>query len=351
MLWVGIAPAAEIEWKPQTRVLIAEGGGYGRIARVGEERLLCAYSRRGAIEVRGSADDGKTWSRGFEAGRWEHGQLTNAELLVRSDGEVWCFFNRRPSRRSPEAAKFSVGFFRSRDQGVTWSAPEMLYEAGHDFGNGCWEPAGIELPDGRVQVYFANEGPYRESNEQEITMVATADGGKSWAEPQTVSFRAGSRDGMPVPTLLPEVGGIAVAIEDNGLGGAFKPVILGTSWTGSWSGGPVEGESRQRWSALREPLAAKTYAGAPYLRWLRRGVTVLSFQLAESGDMADSRMAVCLGNGRARDFGEPAFPFPEGEGQLWNSLFVKNEHTITAVTQARIDGRAGVWAIDGEVGH
>lgn len=341
--------AAQLEWQPETRVLIAERGSYARIARIGEDHLLCAYSRRGGIRTRRSRDNGRTWGDEREVGNWRHGALTNAELLVRRNGEVWCFFNRRPSRDAPDSARYAVGLFRSPDGGRTWGEPEVLYLAGREFANGCWEPAGLELPDGELQVYFANEGPYRDSNEQEISMLRSRDGGKTWSKPVTVSFRKDSRDGMPVPVLLPEVKGIAVAIEDNGLRGTFKPVIVASAWTRAWSGGPVAGESPKRWPALADPLPAATYAGAPYLRRLRDGVTVLSFQVAASGEMRDSRMAVCLGNGRAQQFGKPSFPFPEGRGQLWGSLFAKDGKTITAVTDATLDGKRGIWAVDGVV--
>lgn len=353
-LLLAISPllAAEIEWRPETRVLIAERGGYGRIARTAEGHLLCAYARRGVMMVKESSDGGRTWGEPREVGGWKDGALANAELLVRRDGELWCFFNRRPNRGSPDEARSAVGFFRSRDHGRSWGAETVLYETGrtHRGEDGCWEPVGLELPDGEIHVYFADEFPYPESNDQQITLLRSRDGGESWSEPLAVSYREGARDGMPVPVLLPEVKGIAMAIEDNGLRGSFKPVIVASSWIdGGWKSAPIRGESPQRWPALAERLPARAYAGAPYLRWLRDGVTVLSFQLAANGEMKDSRMAVALGDGRARDFGALSFPFPEGERQLWNSLFVKDEETVLAVSEATLDGVRGIWVVEGKV--
>ncbi|MBB5352516.1 hypothetical protein HNR46_002762 [Haloferula luteola] len=345
---LGVVSAAEIDWQEESRTLVAEGGGYGRIARIDGERWMCAYSRRGAIQVRFTEDGGLHWGVEQEVGREEGAGLTNAEVLVRKNGEIWCFFNRRPREGSSDP--FAVGFFRSADGGRKWGKPEVIYEAGKEFENGCWEPAALELASGEVQVYFANEGPYRDSNEQEISLLRTQNGGRSWSEAETVAFRSGHRDGMPVPVALPEVNGIAVAIEDNGLRGTFKPVILGTSAErGGWKDGVVDSASFHRWRALKEPLAARAYAGAPYLRWVRKGVTVLSFQLAENGEMRDSRMAVCLGNGKAQDFETPSFPFPEGRGQLWNALFVVDAHTVMAITEASLDGKRGIWTIEGTV--
>lgn len=347
-----VLTAAEIEWQPETRVLIAEHGGYGRIARTKAGHLLCAYSRRGHLMVKESPDDGRRWSEARTVGTWKHGALANAELLVRRNGEVWCFFNRRPHRGAPDEARSAVGFFRSRDDGRTWSEAEILYEAGRTQRgeDGCWEPVGLELPDGEIQVYFANEFPYPDDNDQEITMLRSRDGGREWSEPLAVSYRDGSRDGMPVPVLLPEVKGIAMAIEDNGLRGTFKPVIVASSWVdGGWKEAPVGGDSPKRWPALAERLPAQAYAGAPYLRLLRKGITVLSFQLAENGEMRDSRMVVALGDGRARNFGPLSRPFPDGGRQLWNSLFVKDENTVVAVSEATLDGRRGIWSVEGRV--
>ena len=40
--------------------------------------------------------------------------------------------------------------------------------AGAEARDGCWEPAMAQLPDGEVQLFFANESPYRQSSEQEL---------------------------------------------------------------------------------------------------------------------------------------------------------------------------------------
>lgn len=73
-----------------------------------------------------------------------------------------------------------------------------LCQAGHEFANGCWEPSAVLLPSGEIQLFFANEGPYTHSDEQEISLLRSYDNGYSWSHhPETVSFRSGRRDGMP----------------------------------------------------------------------------------------------------------------------------------------------------------
>lgn len=178
------------------------------------------------------------------------------------------------------------------------------------------------------------------------------DNGMQWEAAEKISFRKGSRDGMPVPVLSNDGTTIAMAIEDNGLGGNFKPVIVASRANkGGWREGVIDGDSSRRWSALSKPLAPTVYAGAPYLRQFPGGPFVLSYQLAESGNMNLSRMAVSLGNKNARNFGQPSFPFSvdQGAAQLWNSLFIKNVTTVTAVSQTSQNGVHGIWAVDGKV--
>lgn len=290
-------------------MLIQPGGQYARMVRVAPRQLLCAFSWKRAAWVRTSRDEGRTWDAPVKVAEWEKGTLTNTELLVRKNGEVLCLFNRRPPKTAGNDARYGIAFSRSRDAGRTWSAAMTIYEAGSEFRDGCWEPAAIELPDGAIQIYFANEGPYTRSDEQEISTLRSTDGGATWQPSVKVSFRAGHRDGMPVPVLTHDGKRAFMAIEDNGLSGTFKPVIIGLP-PADQKNGFVDAASERRWSALAKPLPAAVYAGAPYLREIPGNSFALSFQLSEDGDMKHSRMAVCLGDGECRNFGEPDFPFP-----------------------------------------
>ena len=349
------AEVTSIEWESDRPVLIQEGGHYGRITRLDDRTLIASFDWKRAVHVRHSRDEGKTWGEPVKVADWKFGTLTNAELLIMKNGELLCFFNRRPRNQNldrKDQQPFSIAVARSGDGGRSWSEASTVYEAGNDFENGCWEPAALQLPEGEVQVYFANEGPYRNSGDQEITMMRSMDEGHHWERAEKISFRKGSRDGMPVPVLSKDGRNILMAIEDNGLNGTFKPVIIGSSTAnGGWREGVAEGDSRRRWSALSTPLAAAEYAGAPYLRQLFDGPFVLSFQHAANGDMKQSRMAVSLGNHEAREFSAPSFPFPfdGGKAQLWNSLFIKNERIITAISETSQNGVYGIWAVDGVV--
>ncbi len=343
-----------IEWDSSTLTLIQSNGYYGRIIRLKNRQLVCGYDYAGGIWIRHSSDEGKTWRAPVKVAEWPHGRLTNTELLQLRDGAVLCFYNERPRRHSADtndapARPYRICMTRSDDNGLTWQPPQNLYTAGTEFNNGCWEPAAIELPSGEVQVFFSNEGTFRNSDEQEIVLLRSTDGARTWGAPETVSFRPGARDGMPVPLILKDKQGIAFSIEDNGLSGNFKPVIVFTTLEDNWHSGVRRPESTNRWSALRELPPPHVSASAPYLRQMPSGETILSFQRSETGQMENARMFVCIGDEHAKNFGSPTKPFPDtsDKAQLWNSLFVKNAQTIIAVTETSLNGVFGIWSIEG----
>lgn len=342
---------ALIDWDMSTLTLIQQDAVYGRMTRLNNTWMLCSYDLAGKIWLRHSHDEGKSWQKPIFVASWPFGILTNAELLQLKDGTLLCFYNARPEKNAGEVHSFAIGMARSEDGGQSWQTPTTLYTAGSDFSDGCWEPIAIELPSGEVQLFFANENPYRTSSEQEITLLRSQDGARTWSAPETISFRAGSRDGMPVPIVLRDGQGIAMAIEDNGLNGNFKPVVVWTSLKDNWRSGVVDAKSSRRWSALQTPLAAPVYAGAPYLRQMPSGETILSFQQSDNGDLNRARMIVCIGDAQARNFTHPTQPFPAtpGASQLWNALFVKNPDTITAISQTTMNGVRGIWSIDGKL--
>lgn len=344
--------AARLEWDPSTLVLIQRGGIYGRMARLPDESILCVYERATRIHTRRSRDEGRTWEEERTVAAYPFGTAANPELLVLANGWMLLAYNERPTGG---VHPFTIRVAASLDGGETWSEPRLAYEAGITARTGCWEPAMIQIPWGEVQLYFANERPYPQTEEQEITMLRSVDFGESWLAPERISFRAGRRDGMPVPLVLAAGGGIAVAIEDNGLSGAFKPVIVHTPLDDNWLSGFVAGDSGRRWSALDPPLAPAVYGGAPYLRQFPGGETVLSIQSGEGrarGNTLDfSRMAVYIGDSGARNFTNRSFPFAVAEDSsgLWNSLFIKNPETVTALSHTTVDGVRGLWAVDGRL--
>ena len=336
-----------IEWDRSSLVLVEANAHYARIVRHPNGTLFACYDRDHQIWVEPNHNEGKSWDETPTAVyKAEVGNVTNAELLPLQNGTLLCFFNHRPF---DDKHPYAILASRSADLGKTWSPPEVLFAARETWGEGCWEPAAIEHPSGEIQVFFANEQPFPDTTEQEISMMRSLDQGLTWEPPKRVIFRAGHRDGMPVPCLL-QNGSTAVAIEDNGMRGPhFKPVIT-VSKDFSRELHPISGTSLQRWSALRKPLEAPVQTGAPYLRQMPTGETILSFQ-QKCKHRSEPNMVVCVGTSDCRDFDNPTEPFPvdNDTAARWNSLFVKSTDVITAVSDTTIDGKRGVWAIDGKL--
>lgn len=339
-----------IEWDAKTLRLVEPHGDYGRMARLSDNSVAAVFDRDGKMWIRASGDDGMTFGDPMLVAEDKDCWLTNADLLPLKNGELLYFWNERPLaavRYGDKVAPageltrpFLIRMSRSCDLGRTWSSPRTLYTAGPSYQDGCWEPAAVEMPDGEIRVVFANESPYRTSAEQEISMLRSNDSGKTWSEATRVSFRKKHRDGMPSPLWLAD-GRVVLAIEDNGQEGGGEVFKISI----------VDAATGERWPALREALAPHVYAGAPFLRQLPDGHTLLSFQESESGTLRRCRLAVCVGDANARNFGNKTHPLPPPTrgNQVWNSLFVKDATTITALTTATIDERQGLWAIDGRL--
>ncbi len=347
-----VVPAKDvrIDWQPSTLRLIQPGGGYGRVARVDEKQVVVIYERSAGIWAKISNNNGDSWGPEIPVAQYQYGTPANPELLILPNGDWLCSFNPRPNNKGAAVPQpLAIATCRSTDKGVTWSAPEIIYRAGTTGGEGCWEPRAILGPNNEVQMYFANEAPYKTSAEQEITRMISRDNGRTWGAPHRVSFRAGKRDGMPVPVLLRN-GKVAMAIEDNGLSGDFKPVIIDVPDNEKEF---VGADSPRRWSALTKPLQASTYAGAPYLCQMPDGTTILTAQVNVADDDRRERMVVWVGDENAHNFTQMSWPFGDipdkSSAAYWNSLWVKDARTVTAVTGTKIHGISGLWSIDGVV--
>lgn len=343
--WADKPPALTIAWDPSSLVLIRDRAGYGRIVQLAGDRLLAVYSRGGQIEQAVSANDGKTWTDHKTLSKYAFGHATNAEATRLSDGTLLLAYNERPR---DGVHRFAIVTCASTDNGETWSPPQTRYQAGTEFGDGCWEPVFCELPDGSVHLYFANEGPYTDSSEQEITLMRSLDRGKSWAKPERVSFAPGHRDGMPVPLVTRGGKSLLLAIEDNSQTKHFHPAILRTGTATPWPG-----TQPNRHSPLNLP--ADSYGGAPYLCQSRRGPLVLACQYnpkpSKENMLRDAYAVVALGDPDTLAFGPITEPLADfgNPSSLWNSVFAHRDGSVTLVTSTRIDGVRGVYAIRGRI--
>ena len=342
----------EIKWDYSTCKHITDGV-YARIKPVGD-RFALVYSAGPAAYIRWSSDKCATWSEPQRVAQADGYNYTNCEILELSGGSLLYMWNARPKQDSGLPYKIMIA--TSDDYGTTWRE-QTIYTASTEGSDGCWEPIAIELPDGEVQLYFANEFPYKSSDEQEITVLRSFDKGKTWSKPEAISMRKGSRDGMPIPIYLPHRKEIAVAIEDNGIRGLFKPVIVRSD--NNWANGTVSGNDTRREEALAAEwqLHDTIYAGAPYLIQLGKSHTILSIQSTEGRKGRDHRyanMQVYVGDKDARNFRNRTTPMPQlsaNGSALWNSICaIDSRHVIAVMSVSGApDGKNGIWSVVGEL--
>ena len=208
-------------------------GGYPRVHRLNDGRLMMCYSLSANTYVRFSDDNGYTWTedakvvmRHFSVNN-ELGQAkvhaANPEFAQLSadnpyrPGRIIFACNYRPMNPDAKAVgddrfrssvfPYTIAIKTSDDEGKTWSAMKHVYKSDtwkKNVLSGCWEPFVLELPDGTVQIYFADETPYKRkgSNWQNISVIESKDGGDTWTAPRIVSQNGSGRDGMPVVMLL-----------------------------------------------------------------------------------------------------------------------------------------------------
>lgn len=354
----------KIVWDKSTLQKIAprEGrqlnyAGYPRIKALGDGKIVAVYEADGNVEIIQTTDKGKSWSSPkvvFSSFEYNDGSLktrvnmSNPEFIALKNGDWLMACNYRPAKA--EITPFSIAIRKSTDQGVTWKDIEIIYEAHPRFSDGCWEPALLQLPNNDIHVYFANEKPYTNSDEQEISYLKSTDNGATWGEVVMVSFRPNRRDGMPVPLVVGNE--ILVAIEDNKQE-QFKPYIVRTSLQNPWST-PVIADVKQRNSALRQSLPDDTYAGAPYIMKLPTGEVLMSYQTTRNRtkDWEKSTMDVAIGDKEGRNFTilDQPFQVPLEREAKWGSIALWDKNTVVATAASNLDGGSiAVWMILGTI--
>lgn len=323
---------SRIFWDTTTRKNIFNGGGYSRLIVLQDGRLMACAEWDGIV-ISFSKNQGKTWTS-MRRIVTNKNNTPNCvpDLIQLSDGTIIVAYNPRPSQPYTADRRFGIRCVRSTDNGVTWSKEIFVNDASYTFDNGCWEPSMLELPNGDLQLYFADEGPYTSSSEQQISVCTSTDGGLNWSKARKVSFRAGYRDGMPAPVLLSDGNTIAVAIEDNGWSGIgdFIPTIVRTTLSRNWST-PV-GATGNRAKMIDYSYCPVAKGGAPYLCVMPSGETVCSHQ-SRYGHGDREQMYVYVGNTDARKFKAMSNPFvlTAEQAALWNSVACIDSVTVAAV--------------------
>ena len=361
-----------IKWDSTSRRIISEQddpnyNGYSRLIQLNDQSLFAVYFNnvKGIMGKR-SYDYGNTWNDAFVIlPNSDTHEMNNPEIIQLNDGSLLISTNLRPfglANNNDTTRLFQIGVIKSSDNGANWSELKIIYSASWKFDDGCWEPKAIQLSSGEIQLYFANEAPYIYSQEQNISMFSSFDGGQSWiSEPVIVSFRKNFRDGMPTPIILNDKSEIVMPIEDNGYGSTFKISIIRNSISDGWSE-YIDGNSTKREYALENilPPSLGPYAGAPYITQLPSGETIMSYQstFGREGNPYNALEYaipyVVVGDANARNFQNASAPFeiPEGKSGLWNSVAALDNGEIVLLTSSNgisQNGNYEVWMIKGEL--
>ena len=349
--------AAHIVWDQSSlKQVSVMGGDYARMIQLYNGNLLCVYEDHDGIECTTSTNLGKNWLTPVKVALSTPGvNMAVPEILELKDHSLMVSYNPRPHKINgtwDTTQHFAIVTKKSYDEGKTWKDERLIYQADYIFENGCWEPAQLQLPSGEIQLFFSNEGVYTHSNEQNISIFRSKDGGLTWtSKPKITSFTPGHRDGMPVPILLTGTNEILYAIEDNA-GGRFKPSIIRNSINQNWQQ-TVGPDDTDRNYALTPRLPDTVYAGAPYLRQLRSGQTLLSYQSTQNrGNNSNlACMWVAVGDSKGKNFINTSLPFtvPVNKHSLWNSLCILNDDTIIALTSTNAYGNNAIWMIKGHL--
>lgn len=244
---------------------------YGRAHRLNDGRLMICYSDTWNAKARFSSDNGATWSaqkvvvKTYKSDGLTY-KMDNPEFAQLSANNpyhpgriIYAVNERVKDADNNNAYPFHISVCTSDDNGATWSSLGKIYSSNNV--SGCYEPFVLELPDGTVQVYFADETPY--ASYQNISVIESKDGGDTWGTKRIVCYTYAKRDGMPTATIYD--GNIYVAIEAVWDNYRFCPQIVYNPVSGSWSS-MVRENSDYRFNPFLTPMeSTEIYFGAPYL--------------------------------------------------------------------------------------
>ena len=337
---------SRVYWDASTRrTPLPAWSAYGRLIELNDGRLVMMGATNGGIHAVFSSDFGDTWTspRLVVTNPKGYG-LANPDFYQMSDGTFLLGVNPRPNTPYSEDRPFTIEVYRSMDNGTTWSDPIRIFAAKHTGGDGCWEPAFLELPSGELQCYFSVE--LINSGDQEIMMSRSFDKGLTWSEAIRVSYRSGHRDGMATP-ILTDNNEIVYTIEDNGQPGynGFRATSIRTTLENNWSDGWVNGSSSRRAKCLINADDLKYISAGPYLRKLPNGETIISWMGEKEGIVGKGidyfKHFVAVGDADARNFRctNTSFYVPDDGRANWGSINLDNHGHVYAVAETYNGGQ------------
>ena len=365
------------------------GGGYPRVHRLNDGRLMMTYSKSFNGYARFSEDNGMTWPESSLKNPMSKFYTSNekgdallsvavpdfAQLSVSHPyrpNRIIFAGNYRPRSKDGKTTGYSsvhpytISISVSDDNGLSWSETRHIYKSGTWDKNatvGCWEPFVLELPDGTVQIYFADETPYYKlgSDWHNISVIESKDGGDTWGSVRVVSQNGGCRDGMPVVAIHEDRLLLAVESTDY-TGERLHPIVIQSTINDNWKVTVGKG-SPYRFEPFQNSLKSEVvYSGAPYIITTDNYI-VYSYQIADwwtpptglsasqqlsqakqNNDSAHSTLEVqvcpktevkdgCFKTMRAASRPLPVDQTTGKENAIWNSLCDLGNDEILAVSQ------------------
>lgn len=332
---------------------------YGRIKRLTADTLLLVYhfgskgNEWDNIGIRQSNDNGKTWSavRMVAADNQpkRYSGFSTPELLQLQNGWLMMAYT---GRGIPDDSLHNDLQVRiSKDRGRNWGAPVKVA-----LGR-SWEPGMVQLANGEIQLFFANELYNKNANdrpEQQVLLTRSNNNGQSWSKPELIAFTPKARDGMPVPLLLKDGKGLVVFMES--VENRLSPELVWTSMKANWNyQNSNTVQNGRRWYTAVEPM----WGGGPYAIQLPSGEVILAMQ-TEGGRKIErykqwkkKTVTVMVGNSVAKNFGNLSWPYPNlpiTEGRYFCSLFLKDAQTVVLVSTRNFpDGHSEIYWKEGRV--
>ena len=318
------------------------GAAYPRALQLSNGEILLAYHQGGgvgdygaAITLRKSRDGGATWYQTQEVdGPRERGYwgFSNPDVIELGHGRLMLVSAARGKADPRSQDPFtSEGRHRGRrlrfcDNFAPTGGPPGMMVAGRGR---VWEPSIVSLPDGELEMFYANESPTLEveGSSQCIESIRSEDHGQTWGTPRVVSEDAGCRNGMPAALTLSN-GHVVCGQEVVGLA------------TSPWIADTVHGKTRN----YRLAQDQYDFGAAPFLAAGPDGSTLLAFHSQLLQPLGFKRLPMAWmfsqiyverGDATAGNFGPASCPWqPSADprtGAFFPSLMVLNDGSLVAL--------------------
>jgi hypothetical protein len=208
--WSGLLPV------PASFATSLETPTLFRVPQAPSGRRILLFSGLYPIRMARSEDDGASWSELEPIGDFG-GIVAMSSVVALASGELLALFHDDGRFRTAggEAGTFEVLATRSRDLGLTWSAPEVVVRtADLDL---C-EPGALRSPDGRTLALLLRENARRAGSQ----LLLSEDEGTTWKTPlQLGPALTGDRH-------------VVRALRDGRLAVSMRDVAQGSPTQGSW---------------------------------------------------------------------------------------------------------------------